>query len=200
MNDQIENLKALWQESRSTDAVEPANSGRIIAVAKEKIKRTVRMQLTTIFILTLTLAILCAYFIFGVPLQVTVSRIGAFLMTGVLAVRILIEIYSIGLARKVDLAATARKSNHTALIYHRFRGVVNGPVTIAILLLYSAGFYMLTPAFTVIFPTPLLILIDVSYLFIALLFIGFIRNTIKKERRILDQLLQIQEELNEPTE
>jgi hypothetical protein len=78
--------------------------------------------------------------------------------------------------------------------------VVNGPVTIAILLLYSAGFYMLTPAFTVIFPTPLLILIDVSYLFIALLFIGFIRNTIKKERRILDQLLQIQEELNEPTE
>ena len=200
MNNQIENLKALWQESRSTDTGEPFNSGRIIAVAKEKIKRTVRMQLTTIFILTLTLAILCAYFIFGVSLQVTVSRIGALLMTGGLAVRILIEICSIRLARKVDLAATARNSNHTALIYHRFRGVVNGPVTVAILLLYSVGFYMLTPAFTVIFPTPLLILIDVSYLFIALLFIGFIRNTIKKERRILDQLLQIQEELNEPTE
>ena len=195
MNNQIDNLKALWQKSRSNDSGAPADSGQIIALAKEKMKRAMRMQLSTILILTLTLAILCVYFLYGVPLNGMISRIGAILMTAGLALRILIEIYSILLARKVDPAETARDSNHAAWLYHRFRRIVNGPVTIAILILYSVGFYMLTPAFALIFSTSMLILIDVSYIFIALLFIAFIRRTIRKETRILDQILQIQEEL-----
>lgn len=195
MNNNIDHLKALWQESKSNDPSEPANIGQIITLAKEKMKRTVRMQLGTIVILTLTLAILCVYFLYGVPLNLTISRIGAILMTAGVVLRILIEIYSIVLARKVHPAETAHNSNHAAWIYHRFRRVINGPVTIAILILYSIGFYMLTPAFALIFSTPMLILIDVSYIFIALLFIGFIRRTICKETQILDQILQIQEEL-----
>lgn len=197
MNNNIDHLKTLWQESKSNDSSEPANIGQIITLAKEKMKRTVRMQLGTIVILTLTLAILCVYFLYGVPLNLTISRIGAILMTAGVVLRILIEIYSIVLARKVHPAETAHNSNHAAWIYHRFRRVINGPVTIAILILYSIGFYMLTPAFALIFSTPMLILIDVSYIFIALLFIGFIRRTIRKETQILDQILQIQEELNE---
>ena len=195
MNNNIDHLKTLWQESKSNDSSEAANIGQIITLAKEKMKRTVRMQLGTIVILTLTLAILCVYFLYGVPLNLTISRIGAILMTAGVVLRILIEIYSIVLARKVHPAETAHNSNHAAWIYHRFRRVINGPVTIAILILYSIGFYMLTPAFALIFSTPMLILIDVSYIFIALLFIGFIRRTICKETQILDQILQIQEEL-----
>lgn len=197
MNNQMESLKNIWQDSRNKDSGEQDDSGRIIALAKEKMKRAVRMQLATILILTFTLVILCAYFLYGVPLNVTISRIGAILMTAGLVLRILIEFYSIFLASRIDPGETVLKSTRAALSYHRFRKVINGPVTFIIILLYSVGFYMLTPEISLFFSMPVLILIDLSYIVIAMVIIGFVRRTIKKEMIILQEIVQVHHDLTD---
>ena len=43
-----------------------------------------------------------------------------------------------------------------------------------------------------------LILIDASYVVIAIIFIGFIRRTIRQEMSILREIIQIEEELSDP--
>jgi hypothetical protein len=198
MDNQIETLKNLWENSRSKESGDSANTGHIIKMAKEKMKRTRRMQLDTILILSITLAIIALYFTQVVQLNETLSRIGAVLMTGGLAVRILIDCYSIYLSSKLDPADSAFNSNRATLVYHRFRKLINGPVTVVILLLYSVGFYMLTPLFYRIFNLPVLILIDASYGVIAFIFIGYIRRTIRQEMSILREIMQIEEELSDP--
>lgn len=119
-------------------------------------------------------------------------------MTGGLALRILIECYSIYLSSKVDPADSAFNANRATLVYHRFRKIINSPVTVVILRLYSVGFYMLTPLFYRIFNLPVLILIDASYVVIAIIFNGFIRRTIRQEMSILREIIQIEEELSDP--
>ena len=79
--------------------------------------------------------------------------------------------------------------------YYKFRTRVNGLVTIVILVLYTIGFYLLTPEFSLYFSTSILILIDLSYVLGAVIFTWFIRKTIKKEMRILNEILRIKNDL-----
>lgn len=195
MNNEIESLKSLWQDSRSAESDETAGTVQIIEMAKEKMKRTVRIQLRTLLILLVILAILCAYFIYGVELNQAISRVGAFLMTAGVALRVLIECISIYLSAKIDPGESVCTTNKAAMVYHRFRKAINGPVTVGIILLYSVGFYMLTPSFSLIFNTSVLVLIDLSYIVIAFVFIWFIRKTVKKEMIILQEIIQIQHDL-----
>lgn len=197
MNNQTDDLKKMWQDSRRSDFGKSADHDKIIGMAKQKMKHTIRMQIGTIFILTTTLAIITLYFFYVANLQQTISHTGAFLMMGGITLRIIIEIFSIYLSKKINLSDSALKTNQASWVYHRFRKIVNGPVTIAILIVYSAGFYLLTPEFSLFFSLPVLIMLDLSYVIIALLLIYIIRKTIKKEMKILDEILLIQNDLNE---
>ena len=121
MDNQIETLKNLWENSRSKESGDSANTGHIIKMAKEKMKRTRRMQLDTILILSITLAIIALYFTQVVQLNETLSRIGAVLMTGGLAVRILIECYSICTHFE---HRTLYSVNTTAVILSKYTNIV----------------------------------------------------------------------------
>ena len=54
---------------------------------------------------------------------------------------------------------------------------------------------MLTPEFSLYFSVPVLILIDLSYLVAAIIFTWFIINAVKKEMKILKQVLRITNDL-----
>lgn len=196
MNEQINDLKKLWQDSRNSNQVNTADKEKIIAEAQKKMRQTIKMQLGTIVILTLTLAILCLYFFYAVYFQKAISQIGASLMMGVILVRIILELFSIHLSVKVDLTNSVNDLNSAALSYHRFRKLINGPVTIGLLILYSTGFYMLTPEFSEFFSKPVVILLDASYIFIVFVFIRIFRTTVRKEMNILDEILKIQQNIN----
>jgi hypothetical protein len=68
--------------------------------------------------------------------------------------------------------------------------MIHGPVTISILLLYTIGFYMLTPEFSRYFSLPVMILIDVSYIAGAAIVGIAIRHGIAKEMTILNAIKQ----------
>jgi cation transport ATPase len=197
MNDQLDHLKKIWQNSRSNDFGKSADTDRIIEMAKQKMRSTIRMQLGTILILMITLVIITAYFFYVAKFNQTISHIGALLMIAGLALRIIIELISIYLSTTINMSDTTLKTNKAALDYYRFRERINGPVTIAIIIIYSLGFYMLTPEFSLYFRTPVLIMIDVSYIFIAAIFIWIVRRTIKKEMNILNEIIVIQNDITE---
>ena len=117
------------------------------------------------------------------------------LMMGGLALRIVIELYSIYLSLHIDFSETTLKTNNASLAYFRFRKNINGPVTITIVVLYSIGFYMLTPEFSLYFSTPMLVMINLSYILAAVIFIFFIRKGIKKEMNNLNEILRIKNDI-----
>lgn len=188
-------MKKKWQDSRKNSLMNAADKDKIINVAQKKMKRTIRMQMGTILILTVTLAILFLYFFYAAHFQKLVSQLGAFLMMSGIIVRILLELFSIHLSAKVDLTSSANETNAAAMSYHRFRKIINGPVTIVLIILYSAGFYLLTPEFILFFNVPIVILLDASYILIAFVFIRIIRKTVRKEMLILDEIMKIQQNI-----
>ena len=159
-------------------------------------KDTVRLQWSTIIILAITLVAISTYFIYVAQFKQTISHVGIGLMLGGLVVRILLELISIFLSGKIKLTETALRSNYTTLSYFRFRKIMNGPVTITIVLLYSIGFYMLTPEFSLYFTTQIMVLIDASYILAAAIFTWSIRLAVKKEMMILNEIILIQEDFN----
>ena len=197
MNNQMDNLKNMWQDSRSNDFGKSTNTDHIIGMAKQKIKCTMRMQLGTILVLIITLLTITIYFFYVAKFNQTISHIGTALMMASLALRIIIELISVYLSTNIDLSETTLKNNNASLAYYQFRKKINGPVTIAIIVIYSLGFYMLTPEFSLHFRTPILILIDLSYIFVAAILTWFVRDKIKKEMTILNEIILIQNDINE---
>jgi hypothetical protein len=197
MNNQMDNLKNMWQNSRSNDFGKTTDTDRIIGMAKQKMKSTIKMQLGTILVLLITLVTITVYCFYVAKFKQTISHIGTFLMIAGLTLRIIIEIISIYLSKNINMSETTLKTNNASLVYYRFRKRINGPVTIAIIVIYSIGFYMLTPEFRLYFSTPMLIMIDLSYIFIASMLIWFVRKKIKKEMNIIKEILLIQRDINE---
>ena len=195
MNTDFNHLKNLWDESKNARVPPSSDIEDIIKSAQKKIKSTVRLQWSTIIILTITLVVISAYFINVSQFKQTISHVGIGLMLGGLVLRILLELISIFLSGKIKLTETALRSNQTTFSYFRFRKIMNGPVTITIVILYSIGFYMLTPEFSLVFTTPMVVLIDASYILAAVIFTWSIRIAVKREMTILNEIVRIQEDI-----
>lgn len=195
MNTDFNHLKNLWKESKKDQVLPFSDIQEIIKTAQKKMRSTIRLQWGTIIILAITFAVISAYFIYVAQFKQTISHVGIGLMLGGLMVKIVLELISILLSGKIKLTETALKLNHTTLSYFRFRKIMNGPVTITIVLLYSIGFYMLTPEFSLYFSTPMMILIDASYILGAAIFTWSIKITVKKEMTILNEIVRIQQDI-----
>ena len=196
MNHESDNLKNLWQKARKDDKTEPSDAGKIVAMAKQQIRISIKLQLSTIVILVITLVGLYLFFMYVSKFQHTLSHIGEGLMIGVLLFRIVIECYSIHRSSKIDLSKSALSTSNESLSYAKFRKQINGPLTTVILILYTIGFYMLTPEFSLHFSAKVMVLIDLSYIVAAAIFIFSIRSSIKKENKILNEILRIRNDIN----
>ncbi len=195
MSNQIDNLKNIWQDARNKDYGESGDTDQIIEIAEKKIKSTIKMQVGTIIILVITLIGISLFFIYVAKFNQTLSHIGSGIMVGGLALRIIIELFSIHLSKKVNMSESALKTNNASLSYIQFRKRINGPVTFLIIVLYTIGFYLLTPEFSLYFSSPILIMIDLSYVLGAIIFTWFVRKAIRKEMAILNEILRIQNDI-----
>ena len=195
MNTDFNDIKNLWEESKNVQGPPTSDIEGFIKTAQKKMKSTVRSQWTTVLILAITFVGIGSYFFYVAHFKQTISHIGISLMLGGLMLRILLELTSIYLSGEIDLAESALRSNHTTLSYFRFRKIMNGPVTISIVILYSIGFYMLTPEFSLYFNTLMMVLIDASYILAAAIFTWSIRIAVKREMTILSEIVRIQEDI-----
>ena len=197
MNTDFDHLKALWGESKQERVPPYSDTDEIIRLTQKKMRSSVQSQWATVIILTLTLLVISAFFKYVTQFNHTLSLVGVGFMTGGLVVRILLELISIYRSKQINLAESALQSNRALLSYSRFRNVMNGPVTITILVLYSIGFYMLTPEFSLYFSPVMLLLINLSYIPAAIIFTWSIIKAVKKEKMLMKDILRIQNDLME---
>ncbi len=194
MSDLLDDMKNTWNIAKASKP-ERASITELIDLSKEKMRGAVRMHLGNIAILAITLIAISSFFFYLAPLQEVLSHVGIALMTGGLLVRIAIECYSIYLSSKMDFSETAVEANGQALGFHAYRKRIHGPVTIGILIAYTAGFYILLPEFADYFTSIQVLLMGVSYLLGAAIFGFSIRRAIKNEMKILNEMIALQNDL-----
>lgn len=195
MSDRIDDLKSLWKRAGESVKDNAAETHVLIKMAQKRKAGATRMHALNILVLVITLAGISAFFIYVAKFQQLISHVGVTLMVGGLLVRIVIEIFSVYLATRIDMSENALHTNNRFLHFYRFRKAVHGPVTITILVLYTVGFYMLTPEFSEYFSLPMMILIDASYIVAAVIFGWNILMAVRKEMRYLNEIKRIQEDI-----
>ena len=191
----MDDLKDLWNDSRSNLKVQEDNTEQLIMKAEKKKKSNYYFHLLNIFILTTTLVGISLFFYYVAPLKTLLSRTGMALMTGSLLIRIGIEVMSSIKSSKIDLTKDALNATEDALEFFNYRKRIHGLITLIIVALYTFGFYMLTPEFSLYLNTVSMILIHVSYVLGAFFLVWQIRNGIRKEMKNLQEIVSLKSEI-----
>ncbi len=197
MNDDLDDLKKTWQQAKQDMESQTQSTEQIIALAKRNMRSTLYFHYGNIAILTITLIALYFFFYHLIYLQEMLSKIGIALMLGGLVLRIAIEVFSVATSLKIDLSDHALKNTDDTLAFYRFRKNIHGPVTIAIVGMYTLGFYLLTPEFSKHLALGWMVLIDSSYVVGAVILIWQIRKGIRREMENLSEILSLKTEMRQ---
>ncbi len=187
MNTDFEALQREWQKNKDDIKRDTTSMNDLFFLIQKKKKASVQFQYGNAIVLLVTLLVISAFFYYVAPVKEILSRIGAGFMIFGLLLRIIIEIVSIIKSKKIDIKNNVLETSENTITYYKFRKKIHGPITIIILVLYTIGFYMITPEFSLYFTTWQMILIDVSYVVGACVFIPIIRKSIRREiQNLLD--------------
>ncbi|WP_271766281.1 hypothetical protein [Aquimarina algiphila] len=200
MENEFDELQNKWQKGKKDIENNTEIINETLAAITTKKNSSVQFHYGNIAVLSVTLIGIAAFFYFLAPVQEILSRIGVVLMLGGLLTRIVIECISVSKSKKIDVIDNVLKTTNNTIAFYKFRKQIHGPVTIIILALYTIGFYMITPEFSLYFSTWKMILIDVSYIIGAIIFISFIRKSIKKEIKTLLEIIELRNKMVEETE
>ncbi|GGX14651.1 hypothetical protein [Aquimarina muelleri] len=197
MSNEFEELQRKWQKNKQNIKNNPEATNKMLATITAKKKSNIRFHYGNISILSIVVLGVAAFFYYVAPVKEIASRIGVFLMIGSLFLRILIEYISILKSKKIDIIDSVLKTTNNTLTFYTFRKRIHGPVTVTIIALYTIGFYMITPEFSIYFSTWQMILIDSSYIIGAIIPFLIIRKSIKKEIRTLLEIIELRNEILE---
>jgi Ca2+/Na+ antiporter len=130
------------------------------------------------------------------PFRELLSNFGIGIMIGSLAVRILIEIFSVMKSRSINILDSAAKTNRDRINYYRFRKVVNGPVTIILVAAYLVGLFMLLPELNRYISSWLLVVFTSAFFVSGLFIIYKVRQSIRQEMENLEFFVNIDKYLH----
>lgn len=196
MTDEINDWKKTWQQGKST-IVPVKNIDAIKQMAAAKKRNSLYAQYSTIAILTLTMIGVYVFFIVLYPYQNLLSNIGIWIMIISLALRIIIEIYSIIKMNTVRLTENAVQNTQYSINYFSLRKTIHGVITYTIVALYTLGFYLMMPEFSKHAPTLLTIFLCMLYPAGAIVLITQIKKGIKQEMQNIAELVELQKKLQE---
>ncbi|GAA4274843.1 hypothetical protein U6A24_12005 [Aquimarina gracilis] len=195
MNNGFEDLQRKWQKNKEELKNDPKSTTEMLSAIKAKKKSSVEFQYGNIIVLTITLFVISAFFYYVAPVKQVLSRIGVGMMIGGLLLRIIIEFISVTRSKKIDIVDNVLSTTENTISYYNFRKKIHGPITIIIIGLYSIGFFMITPEFSLYFTTWQMILIDGSYIIGAAIFIPIIRKSIKQEVKTLLEIIELRKKM-----
>ncbi len=197
MNKEFKDLQRKWEDDKKNRASKSSDIDELIQKIAAKKRANLYFHYGNIFILTLVLIGISLFFYFVAPVEETLSRIGVGLMLVGLAIRIVIEFFSVIKSKRIDVTSNTLENTNNTIAFYRFRKLIHGPVTLTIVGFYTIGFYMISPEFSQYLSFWKMILIDVSYIPIAIVLIIVIRNGIKKEMKTLTEIIELKREIQE---
>ena len=197
MNSDFKELKRTWESSKKSMEPSTANFDSLYKKIKSKEKENYFFYYGTITILLTTLIVISLFFYYVAPVQEILSRIGAGLMISGLIFRIFIEIISIQKAKQINILDSTLKTAENSFQFHQFRKIIHQVIAPIIIVLYTVGFYMITPEFSVYMKFWNVVLIDISYVVIGIILFFIIRKGIKEEMQKLTDIVKLKSEITE---
>ena len=197
MNSEFSDLQNAWQAQIKERNVHGSNFQQLVAEIENKNKKGVSFHYWTVLILSLTIVGLVLFFYFLAPVQELLSRVGVGFMTIGLALRVVIEIGSAMKAVRINTLDTALKSTKATLDFYKFRRKVHGALTTIIFGLYSIGFFMISPEFSLYFELWQMILMDVSFVIIMAVIYVQMRKGIRNEMKMLEDVIVLKKEIEQ---
>ncbi len=196
MNKDFKKLQNNWKTSRENIKISTNIDGLYKEIRKKE-KANYFFYYGTIIILLTTLIVISLFFIYVAPVQKILSKTGAGLMVFGLLFRIIIEIISIYKAKQISSIDSTLRTTENIIKFHQFRKIIHRIIAPIIIALYTVGFYMITPEFSLYIEFWNLVLIDVSYIIIGIILFIIIRNGVKKEMRKIADIVRLKNEILE---
>ncbi|MCF6242004.1 MAG: hypothetical protein L3J74_11735 [Bacteroidales bacterium] len=195
MDNEFNKLQSKWENNKKEIKLSNDNFDTLYRKIKEKEKENYFFYYGTITILLITLIIISLFFYYVAPVKETLSRIGVGLMISGLIFRIFIEIISIYKAKKINNLDNTLKTTENTINFHQFRKTIHKVIAPIIIVLYTIGFYIITPEFSLYIEFWNLVLIDLSYVIIGIILFIVIRKGVKKEMQKLNDILKLKNDL-----
>jgi hypothetical protein len=111
--------------------------------------------------------------------------------------RVFIEIMSIHKAKQINILDATLKTAENTIKFHQFRKTIHQVIAPIIIVLYTVGFYMITPEFSVYMKFWNVVFIDISYVVIGIILFVIIRKGVKKEMQKLTDIVKLKNEITE---
>lgn len=197
MSNNFEQLRSKWENNKKSIESQTDNFDDLYKMIKSKEKDNYFFYYGTITILLITLTVISLFFYYVAPVKEILSRIGAGLMVLGLLFRIGIEIISIYKAKRINSLDNTLKTAENTISFHQFRKSIHQIITPIIIGLYTIGFYMITPEFSLYMKLWSIVLIDISYVVIGVILFIVIRKGVKKEMEKLRDIVSLKNELIE---
>ncbi|MBP1840664.1 hypothetical protein [Formosa algae] len=197
MSSDFKTLQSHWNTSKNQLHVSTIDFDNLYKKIRTKEKENYMFYYGTITILLTTLIVISLFFYFVAPVQYTLSRIGAGLMIFGLIFRIGIELKSIQKAKHINILDNSLKATEHTIAFHKFRTMIHQVVAPIIVILYTVGFYLITPEFSQYMPLWNIVFIDVSYIVIAVILFIVIRKGVKGEMQKLSDIIALKQDITE---
>jgi len=197
MNSEFNKLQNKWESNKKD--IEHSNDSLNVLYSKikEKEKENYFFYYGTITILLITLIFISLFFYNVAPVKEILSRIGVGLMISGLIFRIFIEVISIYKARQINNIDNTLKTTENTIKFHQFRKIIHKVIAPIIIILYTIGFYMITPEFSLYIEFWNLVLIDISYIIIGIILFVVIRKGVKKEMQKMTDIIELKNDIIE---
>lgn len=197
MSRDFEELQRNWEKSKNNIESQTGSFDGLYKKIRSREKENYFFYYGTVTILSITLLAISLFFYYAAPVKEILSRVGAGLMILGLLFRIVIEIISIYKAKRINNLDSTLKTAENAINFHSFRKSIHQIVSPIVIVLYTAGFYMITPEFSLHMKLWNIVLYDILYVVIGIILFIVIRKGVKKEMEKLREIVNLRNELIE---
>jgi hypothetical protein len=197
MNSEFNKLQNNWESNKKEIELSNDSLDILYSKIKEKEKENYFFYYGTTTILLATLIVISLFFYYVAPVKETLSRIGVGLMISGLIFRIFIEVISIYKAQQINNIDNTLKTTENTINFHQFRKTIHKVIAPIIIVLYTIGFYIITPEFSLYIEFWNLVLIDISYVIIGIILFLVIRKGVKKEMQKLTDIMELKNDIME---
>ena len=195
MNEFPKNILDSWKSAQGSIEPNPATPELLIEKATTKKKKSLKLQWGNLILLSVSLIAITACWQLFFPFQELLSKVGVALMLGSLLARVTGEAYSVISFGERRVTGNALQKLQQDEKYLALRTKINGVLTYSTLALYSLGFSLLAPEFSLYIPMLYMWLIYASYLLMVWVWVFIIRKNVKEETHDLNQVVELRRAL-----
>ena len=195
MKDEFSALENAWSTGQKKLAEQTVGFADLQQALEQRKSASRSFQYGTLAILLFTLIGLSAFFIYIAPVKQTISRVGVAAMLGGLTIRVGLEIISLLKLQRISTLSNSKENTQNSIGFHAFRVKTQSIYSPIIIAVFTIGFYLITPEFLDNLSFNMVLFIDISYLFIAVVLFYVIRMGVQKELQSLQEWTDLLREL-----